>query len=280
VQLLISVVNHTKGLLKDEAVQVVIRAVNRQIAHDFEPYWNISAELRLEGPASKRPSKMSLPELRGDAVIYLWDQIDVDDALGYHEKNARGIPFGIVFVQLSDQLDEPWSVTFSHEALELIGDPEVNLLAAGPHPGDKRKQVFHWYEMCDAVQNERYTMDGVDVSNFLLPLYFTRETEEGGRNDFLGRLYNGSALASFGINPGGYIGFFNPATGQHETFALKDDAVAQTRLKIKSRAKRMRRSVRYRTAHAPMKGARRGRPLRPRAVERIQAGSERAPEVP
>jgi hypothetical protein len=48
VQLLISVVNHTKGLLKDEAVQVVIRAVNRQIAHDFEPYWNISAELRLE----------------------------------------------------------------------------------------------------------------------------------------------------------------------------------------------------------------------------------------
>jgi hypothetical protein len=53
VQLLISVVNHTKGLLKDEAVQVVIRAVNRQIAHDFEPYWNISAELRLEGPASR-----------------------------------------------------------------------------------------------------------------------------------------------------------------------------------------------------------------------------------
>jgi hypothetical protein len=128
---------------------------------------------------------MSLPELRGDAVIYLWDQIDVDDALGYHEKNARGIPFGIVFVQLSDQLDEPWSVTFSHDALELIGDPEVNLLAAGPHPGDKRKQVFHWYEMCDAVQNERYAMDGVDVSNFLLPLFHTRNG--GGRPQRLPR---------------------------------------------------------------------------------------------
>src|SRR5436190_15611976 len=29
------------------------------------------------------------------------------------------------------------------------------------------------YEMCDAVQDESYEVDGVEVSNFLLPLYFT-----------------------------------------------------------------------------------------------------------
>jgi hypothetical protein len=55
--MLISVVNHTNNRLKDEDVQVAARAVNRQIAHDFEPYWNIAAELRLEGPATKRPSE-------------------------------------------------------------------------------------------------------------------------------------------------------------------------------------------------------------------------------
>ena len=33
--MLISVVNHTKGKLSDEQVQEGIRAVNRQIAHDF-----------------------------------------------------------------------------------------------------------------------------------------------------------------------------------------------------------------------------------------------------
>ena len=94
-------------------------------------------------------------------------------------------------------------MTFSHEALELIGNPEVNLLVQGPNPTDPNKYVFHWYEMCDAVQSETYKIDGIEVSNFLLPLYFTGGEEAGGRNDFLGRIYNGKTLASFGINPGG-----------------------------------------------------------------------------
>jgi hypothetical protein len=253
--MLISVVNHTGGLLKDEVVQVVVRAINRQIAHDFEPYWSMSAELRLEGPVTKRPSKVTLPELRGDAVLYLWDAVDPDGALGYHEANARGIPFGFVFIDLAEELAEPWSVTLSHEALELIGDPEVNLLVAGPHPSDKRKQVFHWYEMCDAVQAETYKVDDVEVSNFVLPLYFTRDAEPGSRNDFLGRRHDGHALASFGINPGGYIGFFNPKTRAHETFAIEGDEEAKRRLRIKSRAERTRRSIRYRSIGAPVRRA-------------------------
>ena len=124
------------------------------------------------------------------------------------------MPFGFVFTELVKEMDEPWTVTLSHEALELIGDPEVNLLVAGPHPADPDKEVFHWYEMCDAVQDENYKIDGIWVSNFVLPLYFTREAEAGGRNDFLGRRYKGSRCSSFGINPGGYIGFYNPKTGE------------------------------------------------------------------
>jgi len=244
--MLISVVNHTNGLLKDEAVQVAVRAVNRQISLDYEPYWHTSAELRLEGTSAKRPS-LSLPELRGDAIIYLWDKIDVEGAAGYHEKTARGIPYGIVYVEISDELEEPWTVTFSHEALELVGDPEVNLLVSGPHPSDRRRRVFHWFEMCDAVQAEHYFIDNVPVSNFVLPLYFTREAEPGSRNDFLGRTSppDDATLASFGINPGGYIGFFNPQSRCHETYALKDDAAARKRMEIKGRAQRTRRSVRY-----------------------------------
>ena len=71
--MLISVVNHTNGKLTDEQVQDGIRAVNRQIAHDFKPHWHIGAELRLEG-ASATPDGEKLPELRGDAIIYLWDE--------------------------------------------------------------------------------------------------------------------------------------------------------------------------------------------------------------
>src|SRR5690349_2835710 len=141
--MLISVVNHTKGKLSDEHVQEGIRAVNRQIAHDFKPYWDFGAELRLEGAVGDAPDDEKLHELRGDAILYLWDEVDVDDALGYHDLNYRGISYGFVFRKLSDQLKENWTVTFSHEALELIGDPESNLLVAGPHPKDETKEAFH-----------------------------------------------------------------------------------------------------------------------------------------
>jgi hypothetical protein len=207
--MLISVVNHTKGKLSDEQVQEGIRAVNRQIAHDFRPHWDFGAELRLEGVVGDAPDDEKLPELRGDAIIYLWDEVDVEDALGYHDLNAAGVPFGFVFTELVKELKEPWTVTFSHEALELLADSEANLLVAGPHPADPKAEVFHWYEMCDAVQDEKYKVDGVWVSNFVLPLYFTPDPEEGGRNDFLGRVYKKTTLRSFGINRGGYIGFYN-----------------------------------------------------------------------
>jgi hypothetical protein len=243
--MLISVVNHTDGKLSDEAVQEGIRAVNRQIAEDFNPNWSMGAELRLEGAIGKDPDDDKLPELRGDAIIYLWNEVDVEDALGYHEANAAGIPFGFVFTELVKQLKEPWTVTFSHEALELIGDPEANLLVAGPHPEDPKTEVFHWYEMCDAVQDESYKIDGIDVSNFLLPLYFTSDAELGGRNDFLGARKGRKPLNSFGIAPGGYIGFYNPETREHETFALKSDERAKERARIKAKAAMTRRSKRY-----------------------------------
>lgn len=241
----ISIVNHTNGKLSDEKVQEGIRAVNRQIAYDFKPQWHYDAELRLEGSVGDKPDEEELPELRGDAIIYLWSEVDVDDALGFHESNAAGVPFGFVFTELVKELGEPWTVTLSHEALELIGDPEVNLLVAGPHPADPKKEVFHWYEMCDAVQDEQYQVDGVWVSNFLLPLYFTASAETGGRNDFLGRRYKKKTLQSFGINPGGYIGFYNPESKDDETFSLRGDRRAVERLKIKSKARLTRRSMRY-----------------------------------
>lgn len=246
--MLISVVNHTNGQVTDEELQFAIRAVNRQIREDFEPYWGMSAELRLEGRSTRRPDTIRIPDLRGDAVMYLWNETDVDDAIGYHFQNARGVPFGFVFTEIARSIGEPWSVTLSHEALELIGDPETNLLVMGPHPSEDR-DVFHWFEMCDAVQAESYEIDGIAVSNFLLPLYFTgtRDTDEvGARNDYLGRSFFGETLPSFGINPGGYIGFFDPELGDHDTFTMRGDSVALMRLDAKAKAKEARRSVRYR----------------------------------
>ncbi len=243
--MIISVINHTDGRITDEEVQRAVRAINQQIADDFEPYWSLGATLRLEGKSSLTPQKQTPADMRGDAVIYLWDKTDVPNALGYHNANNRGIPFGFVFTELSEQLGENWSVTLSHEALELIADPEVNLLVAGPNPTNPNAAVFFWYEMCDPVQAETYQVDGIEVSNFILPLYFTSGDEIGGRTDFLGRVHNGKALTSFGVNPGGYVGFFNPATGQAETYTLRGDTLAVKRLDVKLKAQEARRATRY-----------------------------------
>ncbi|MEO8460221.1 MAG: alkaline phosphatase family protein [Dokdonella sp.] len=230
--MIISIVNRTETL-SDEEVHTAIRAINKQIAYDFEPYWSFGAKLRLEGAVGKNPDKEKLPELRGDAIIYLWDGADVENALGYHDANNRGIPYGFIFKELCDELHEDWRVTLSHEALELLGDAQGNLLVQGPHPDDPDRQVFHWFEMCDAVQAQTYKIDGVEVANFLLPLYFTTEEQPGGRNDFLGRLKGKQALKSFGVAPGGYIGFFDPRTNQHDTHTAPDDKKALQRLAIK-----------------------------------------------
>lgn len=245
--MIISVINHSNGKLKDADILPVIRAINRQIAEDYFSYWSIGATLRLEGRSNNRPDTKTLSDMRGDAVIYIWDSKDKDGAEGYHERNDKGIPYGVVYLQISKELKEDWSITLSHEALELVGDPEVNLLVQGPHPDpDIKHDVFYWYEMCDAVQNEWYEIDGVKVSNFVLPLYFTGSDEYAGRNDFLGTINkSGNALLSFGINPGGYVGFFNPKTGKHVTYYAKDDKRAIKRMEIKGKVEATRRAFRY-----------------------------------
>jgi hypothetical protein len=42
----------------------------------------------------------------------------------------------------------------------------------GPHPSEERN-VYHWFQMCDAVPDESHVIDGIGVSNFVLSLYFT-----------------------------------------------------------------------------------------------------------
>lgn len=250
----ISVINMTHGLLSDKEIQTAIRAINRQISEDFAPYWNISGTLRLEGSSTPQPDKRNLRDMRGDAVLYIWDESDVPNALGYHASNFRGIPYGFVFIDIASDLDESWTVTLSHEALELLGDQQANLLVQGTHPEDSNHTVYHWHEMCDAVQRESYIIDGITVSNFILPLYFTPNTEEGSRNDFLGHVHQGKTLKSFGVNPGGYIGFYDPEIKDHSTYmaktrlSKKPKSLADTpeyRKQRKNKARLARRGNRY-----------------------------------
>ena len=53
--MIISIINHTNGKLSDEDVQHVLRAINRQVKEDFEPYWSLgdSEARRKDGEQAK-----------------------------------------------------------------------------------------------------------------------------------------------------------------------------------------------------------------------------------
>jgi hypothetical protein len=206
--------------LSDQAVQDAIRAVNRQIVEDFVPIWGNGRTLRLHAPSFniEDPNALTEEPIRGESVIYLVDEATLPGALGYHDLNSRAIPVGFVFV-----LDpQDWTTTLSHEVLELIIDPTVNLFAPGPDPRNPANLVLHTYEVCDAVERISYEIDGIQVSDFLTPSYFTAGDEIGTRNDFLG-----VGVSSFGVTQGSHIAFFDLATGTFETvFGQKAPALA------------------------------------------------------
>ena len=54
--------------------------------------------------------------------------------------------------------------------------------------------MFHWFEMCDAVQDESYVIDGVRVSNFVLPCPSPAAPSGAAGRDFLGTLTKGKTL--------------------------------------------------------------------------------------
>jgi len=236
---LISIVNQARERISDAEMQRALRAINQQVEYDFAPAWGLPATVRLEGSIAKRPrTESAAADARGDAVIYVWPHIDPDGVLGYHNRNFRGVPYGVVFVEMSDQLEEPWSVTLSHEVLETIADPLANLYVAGPDPNDGRRRVFYWQEVCDAVQTQRYRIDEVSLSNFVLPSYFCAAVE-GMRNDFLGE----TPLAPFAVAEGGYMGYYDPH--KRRTREVWADKKAMKRLKVKQQGGKARRAVRY-----------------------------------
>lgn len=221
----ISVINLTTGpnaVSRAKVIQVV-RAVNRQLEEDFFPYWHIRGQLRLDPEAGTPGDQRQRHDaLRGDGILYLMTSPEQTNLLGFHERHLDGIPFGFVFTEVSAALGEDWSVTLSHEAIELIADPDVNLLCRGPHPDPKQngRVVFHWFELCDAVQSESYEIDGVRVSNFVLPAYYTSGEERAGHNDFLSTVVRTAPqkLQSFGTNPGGYVGFWDISASKDDTY--------------------------------------------------------------
>ena len=184
----IAVLNEST-VVKDADVQAAVNALQVQVNRDFLPAWDRAAQLNFH------PSKVPPSDVWQLVVL---DDSDQADALGYHEMTASGLPLGKVFAASDIQAGTSWSVTLSHELLEMIVDPFCNEVAEADNSDGSIS--FYAHEVGDAVEADAlgYTIDGVLLSDFVLPSWFV--PGEPGAVDFMRRISN-----PFQIAPGGYI---------------------------------------------------------------------------
>ena len=67
------------------------------------------------------------------AVVFL-DNADQPGALAYHDLTPDGLPLSKVFVRTTIDNGELVSVSTSHELVEMLVDPAINLMTTGPDP--------------------------------------------------------------------------------------------------------------------------------------------------
>jgi hypothetical protein len=195
----IVIVNQTT-ILDDTAVAVAMAALQRQVTYHFEPHWNAGAS--LWGPW---PRDQPIPDEAW--ALILADDSDQAGALGYHETTHSGQPIGFVFAKTDRNYGLSWTVTASHELLEMLGDPYANQAV------QINEQTFVAYEACDAVEADELgyeiTTHGaapVLVSDFMLPAWFIPGA--AGPYD-----YGEHCSKPLELLPGGYIGIWTPRDG-------------------------------------------------------------------
>lgn len=160
------IVVHIKDVSTVEKVGAladVVAALQVQVDRDFLPLWGVRATLVAGG---RKP--------RNSWQIVILDNSDQAGALGYHDLTNTGQPLGKVFAATDKQYGLSWTVTLSHELLEMLVDPDVNLCAL-----DDVRHCLYAYEVCDPVEDDSlaYDINGVKVSNFVTPQWFEPSSE-------------------------------------------------------------------------------------------------------
>jgi hypothetical protein len=196
----ISVINLSSNVKADE-VQALIPALQQQVDNDFAPVWNTAANLALIPPGEAPP--------RGSWWLVLADHSEQAGAAGYHDLTPDGLPLGKVFTKTDVDGGLNWTVTASHEVLEMLVDPSIDLVVFAQTR--KTGGTLYAREVCDPCEHEDYSyeIDGVRLSDFVYPAWFDRSQQEGlTQFDFGGHL-----TAPLQPLPGGHVGAFELSSG-------------------------------------------------------------------
>lgn len=240
-QPVVAVIN-SSSVVSDAELTPVVQALQIQVTNHFQPIWGTGCQL-ITVPKGKKP-----PE--GAWWLVILDDSDVANALGYHDLTNEGLPMSKVFAGTDKHYGQEWSITASHELLEMLGDPGINRVA---DMSDAAGSVFWAWENCDACEGDQYGYrvgpNGVLVSDFVTPTWFGGERDPAGKYDFCGHIKKPRELLQ-----GGYISIWTPDKGWTMKYA-ENQPVLSGRAPIGSRRERRRTPKSHwfaSTAHAPV----------------------------
>lgn len=173
-------------------------AIDHQVRFQFGPAWGISARCLY------LPKGIAVP--RRAWVLHLKDTIDQPSDLGYHDEDGNEVPFSVIGLQASVADGVAASAVCSHEALEMLVDPHINLSCI-----DYSNKRLYGYEVGDPVQGNDYDVGapdghttGVAVADFVLPDWFDPNTPAGTHTD-----YRDAITGPFTVGPKGYTGWID-----------------------------------------------------------------------
>ena len=143
----------------------VASALQIQLMRDTGLPWSTIATCTAYSSRSDVPSTHAIllvvPDTRGDGEFHT-------------APPGEGLPPS---VQVDYTSDGSWTISASHEAIEMLVDPTGGRFQAGSHPTEPAKTVRFLVEACDPCQDPRfaYQVDdqhGVLVSDFCLPAFY------------------------------------------------------------------------------------------------------------
>lgn len=170
-------------------------AIQKQVTRDVRPLWHIDATVDVFEKLKDVPL--------GYWPVVIKDKIPYD-AQGIHLNKANGQPFALV------KYSSEWTLTLSHEVLEMLVDPSGNRIIAGNSVKPGQGRVEYLVEICDPSEaaDFAYTVNGILVSDFYTQNFFDPVASKGVRYS-----YSGAIEAPRRVLDGGYLSWREPISG-------------------------------------------------------------------
>lgn len=210
---LVTLKNLSSLAISQSELDAIAAALQIQVDRDLYPIWGRRAQVVALGADEAEP-EVAWP-------IRILD--DSEYGLGVHlDQNNR--PYAEV------EATGEWTVTASHELLEMLVDPFGQTVAMGPciDPSQEPHYVRYLVEIADPCEVFAYTINGVPVSDFVTEDYYNEFAGPGASFDLLGRLGR-----PFEVPEGCYISWVDDDGFWHQK--TPDGLFTRSRGKVDSR---------------------------------------------